>query len=349
MSLLKDTRGKVIVLCGVVALTLAIHYGWVFQPLFGHQEWVHALHRRFCYIPIVIGAAWFGLRGGLATATAIALFIIPYIYLSDHAADPFTEYTEIVFYYLLALLAGWLFDRELKIRRRHEQAQLELERSKRLSLVGQLAAGVAHEIKNPLASIKGAADILADPASTDSDKNDFSRILQSEVRRIDSTVREFLAFASPQKPILVRFDWSIAVQQTVRQFEKQAAERGIAVSAAIDPNVTVTGDASKLHQVLLNLLLNAAEACETGGHIQISLGGNAVGGGRLSVADSGQGISDDDLGRVFEPFYTTKNSGSGLGLAVVKSIIDEHGGSISVSSRSGKGTCFTVDIPAETK
>ncbi len=347
--MLKETRGKVIMLCGVVALTLAIHYGWVFQPLFGHQEWVHALHRRFCYIPIVIGAAWFGLRGGLATATAIALFIVPYIYLSDHAADPFTEYTEIVFYYLLALLAGWLFDRELKIRRRHEQAQLELERSKRLSLVGQLAAGVAHEIKNPLASIKGAADILADPASAESDKQDFSHILQSEVKRIDTTVREFLDFARPQKPVLTRLDWSSAVAQTVRQFERQAADRGIKLTSEIEPNVVVHGDASKLHQILLNLLLNAAEACAAGGQIEISLCKGESGSGRLTVSDSGQGICEDDLARVFEPFYTTKSSGSGLGLAVVKSIVDEHHGTISVASNVGEGTRFTVDIPAEAK
>lgn len=349
MNLLKDTRGKVIILSGVVAFTLAIHYGWVFQPLFGHHEWVHALHRRFCYIPIVVGAAWFGLRGGLATATAIALLIIPYIYLGDHAADPFTEYTEIVFYYALAFLAGWLFDRELKIRRQHEQAQLELERSKRLSLVGQLAAGVAHEIKNPLASIKGAADILCDPDSASSDKQDFSRILQSEVKRIDGTVGEFLAFARPQKPVLARFDWSTAVGQTVRQFKKQASDRGMELSSEIEPNVLITGDSSKLHQVLLNLLLNASEACADGDKVLVSLSKSGNGGGRLIVSDSGQGISDVDQIRIFEPFYTTKSSGSGLGLAVVKSIIDEHHGTISVESKKGDGTRFTIDIPAENR
>jgi signal transduction histidine kinase len=347
MNLLKDSRGKVIVLGGVVALTLAIHYGWIFQPLFGHQEWVHALHRRFCYIPIVIGATWFGLRGGLATATAIAVFVIPYIYLSDHASDPFTEYTEIVFYYALAFLAGWLFDRELALRRKHEQAQLELERSKRLSLVGQLAAGVAHEIKNPLASIKGAADILVDPSAPESDRKDFSNILQSEVKRIDATVGEFLAFARPQKSVLARFDWSSAIAQTLRQFERQAAERGITLSSDIAPDIAVTGDASKLHQVLLNLLLNASEACADGGRIDVSLSGVGNTGARLIVADSGDGINDQDLSRIFEPFFTTKSTGSGLGLAIVKSIVDEHGGTISAVSDKGRGTRFTIDIPGE--
>jgi signal transduction histidine kinase len=347
MSSLKENRGKIMVLCAVVATTIAIHYGWVFQPLFGHQEWVHALHRRFCYIPIVIGAAWFGLRGGLATATAIALLVIPYIYLSDHAADPFTEYTEIIFYYALAVLSGWLFDRELSTRRRHQQAQLELERAKRLSLVGQLAAGVAHEIKNPLASIQGAADIVCDPASSDSDRQDFSAILRSEVKRIDSTVGEFLAFARPPKAVLARLDWSRSVDTTLKQFQRQAEDKRLTISTHIDPDMLILADASKLHQVLLNLLLNAAEATSEGGTIAVTLRTNSELYAELIVEDSGSGMNSDDQARIFEPFFTTKSRGSGLGLAVVKSIIDEHRGTIQVRSQLGRGTSITISIPAE--
>lgn len=347
MNVLKDNRGKIVVLGAVVTLTLAIHYGWIFQPMFGHQEWVHALHRRFCYIPIVIGSAWFGLRGGLSTATAIALFVIPYIYLSDHAADPFTEYTEIVFYYALALLAGGLVDRELKIRRKHEQAELDLERSKRLSLVGQLAAGVAHEIKNPLASIKGAADILCDPSSSAPDKQDFSNILQSEVKRIDSTVGEFLAFARPAKTVLARLNWSSAAQMTVRQFETQAVGRDIRLIANITPDLYVNGDAPKLHQVLLNLLLNAVEANDDGGSITVTLARGSDATAELTIRDTGSGISEEDQARMFEPFYTTKVTGSGLGLAVVKAIVDDHGGTIGVNSRPGEGTQIAVTLPLE--
>lgn len=347
MNGLKDNRGKIIVLCAVVAMTIAIHYGWVFQPLFGHSDWVHALHRRFCYIPIVIGAAWFGLRGGLATATAIALLIIPYIYLSDHAADPFTEYTEIIFYYALAVLSGWLFDRELSTRRRHQQAQLELERAKRLSLVGQLAAGVAHEIKNPLASIQGAADIVCDPASSESDRKDFSDILKSEVKRIDSTVGEFLAFARPPKAVLARLDWSRSVETTIKQFQKQAEDRRLTLATQIESNTVVSADAAKLHQVLLNLLLNAAEATPEGGSIGVTLRSSDDHRVELLVEDSGGGISADDQARIFEPFFTTKSRGSGLGLAVVKSIIDEHRGTIQVTSQLGRGTIITISLPAE--
>lgn len=348
MTILKDSRGKIMVLGAVVTLTLAIHYGWIFQPLFGHQDWVHALHRRFCYIPIVIGAAWFGLRGGLATATAISVLVIPYIYLSAHAADPFTEYTEIVFYYALALLAGGLVDRELKIRRKHEQAELELERSKRLSLVGQLAAGVAHEIKNPLASIKGAADILADPSTSAADKHDFSQIVQTEIKRIDTTVGEFLSFARPPKTMLARMNWSLSLAMTLRQFESQAKESGITLFPMISPDIFVTGDAQKLHQVALNLLLNAREASSAGGSITVTLVRRNDGQAELAVADTGAGIGEAEQSQMFEPFYTTKSSGTGLGLAIVKSIAEDHRGFVAVSSRLGSGTTVTLTLPTET-
>ena len=152
---------KFYILGGVIALTLGVHYGWIFQPLFGHVHWLHAIHGRFCYIPIVIAAAWFGLRGGLLTALFISVAILPYIFTSDLGAhDLADELAEIVFYFAIALLAGGLITREFRTRKKAEEIRLQLERSHKMSLVGQIAAGMAHEIKNPLASIKGAVEIL---------------------------------------------------------------------------------------------------------------------------------------------------------------------------------------------
>lgn len=342
----KENSVKIVVVGAVVALTVAIHYGWVFQPIFGHQEWVHALHRRFCYIPIVIACAWFGLRGGLITTTAITAFIIPYIYVSEHAADPFTEYTEIVFYYALAILAGGLVDRELKIRRQHEQAQIELERSKRLSMMGQLAAGVAHEIKNPLASIKGATEILTDPSASDRDKGDFAEIVRREVKRIDTTVGEFLAYARPPVSVPARIDWSAEIKLSLRQFEQQAAGQRVQVEASLASPVFVNGDRERLHQVALNLLLNALQATPSGGRIFVELARVSEREARLSIRDTGAGIEPENLPHIFDPFYTTRSSGTGLGLAIVKTIIDSHHGTIAVDSEPGKGTILTVTLPS---
>ncbi len=345
MAIFKENSGKIFVVGAVVALTLAIHYGWVFQPIFGHQDWVHALHRRFCYIPIVIAAAWFGLRGGLITTTVISVLIVPYIYLSPHAADPFTEYTEIVFYYALAGLAGGLVDRELKIRKQHEQTRLELEQSHRLSMMGQLAAGVAHEIKNPLASIKGAADILSDPTASAEDKRDFSEIVRREIKRIDTTVGEFLTFARPPEVVLSRMNWSSALNMTLRQFESQASTRRVKILAEIAPDLQINGDSEKLHQVTLNLLLNSLQASSSGDSVTVTLHSRDHRRVELTIGDRGTGISPVDVDRIFEPFFTTKSSGTGLGLAIVKSIIDNHRGTIAVTSEPGKGTTVLVSVP----
>ena len=176
----EGTRFRIAMLAGLTTLTLAIHYGWVIDPLFGHVHWFHVLHGRFCYIPIVIAASWFGLRGGLFAATAISILVMPLIFAGEPGVtDQVAEWAEIIFYYFLAVLIGVLVDREFLAKRKQQEAELQAERSHKLSLVGQIAAGVAHEVKNPLASIKGAADILADDTTGNDDRIEFGNILQN--------------------------------------------------------------------------------------------------------------------------------------------------------------------------
>jgi len=174
-SIMIEKKSQKIALIGfVITLTLGIHYGWLIEPFFRHVHWLHALHGRFCYIPIVISASWFGLRGGIYTAGLISVLVLPYILGQDLETHEIAgEFTEIVFYFAIALLTGALIDRELFARKKHQEAQLQLERSQKLSLVGKIAAGVAHEIKNPLASIKGAFEIIFDRKTSDKDKGEF--------------------------------------------------------------------------------------------------------------------------------------------------------------------------------
>ncbi|MBU0983955.1 MAG: DUF4118 domain-containing protein, partial [candidate division Zixibacteria bacterium] len=127
---------KLSILGAVIATTLGIHYGWLTHTIFGHIHWLHAAHGRFCYIPIVIAAAWFGIRGSLAAATVISVAVLPYILSLDVDSNAMlSEYVEIIFYYAIAVLSGALVDRELRARRRAEEARLQLERSQKLSLV----------------------------------------------------------------------------------------------------------------------------------------------------------------------------------------------------------------------
>lgn len=337
---------KLIILAGITAITLAIHYGWIIEPLFGHVHWFHALHGRFCYIPIVVAASWFGLRGGVYSATVISALVLPYIFGSDREIiDLVAEFVEIVFYYFIGILIGALVDREFLARRRQQQAEIQVERSQKLSLVGQMAASVAHEVKNPLASIKGAADILTDNSTSDKARAEFKDILQKEIRRIDATVTEFLDFARPRETKLELVELSEVVTTCVRQVSTQAYRSGVSFENQVKEGLRVKGDGEKLHQMTLNLVLNAIQASPEGGIVRVVLN-RAETFVRLRIIDAGEGMDDESLKRAFDPFYTTKASGTGLGLAIVKSIVDNHGGQIVLTGNIGRGTIATVDLPA---
>ncbi|MBK7141287.1 MAG: hypothetical protein IPH75_04310 [bacterium] len=351
--MIQSNRIKIFVLIGLTSLTVAIHYGWVLENLFGHSEWVHALHSRFCYLPIMVAAAWFGLRGGVIAATVISVAIMPYLFgavatNANHMTSLSQELIEIFFYYTIGILIGLLVDREILIRKRQERTQLELERSHRLSLVGQMAAGVAHEIKNPLASIKGAVEILSEESTASSDREEFKQIVVGEIKRIDGTIQEFLEFARPKETRLVPLNLSNSLQASLRQTERQIKEAGLTVRTAIAPDIWIKGDQEKIHQVVLNLLLNAIEASSAGSSIEVSLSESADSGASLTIRDHGHGIEPASRARIFEPFYTTKASGTGLGLAIVRSIIDAHGGTIELAFPEDGGVELLLSFPSIT-
>jgi two-component system sensor histidine kinase HydH len=338
---------KAAILVGLIALTLGIHYGWLIEPFFGHAHWVHAIHGRFCYIPIVVGAAWFGLRGGVTVAAAISVLVIPYMMLEAAGTTALVEeIVEVVFYFAIAVLSGALFDRELRARRRAAEARVQLERSQRLSLLGQIAAGMAHEVKNPLASIKGAAEILTDENSPEEARREFREILLKEVRRINTSVSDFLAFARPGETRFTQCDLTEVISRALRQLEAQAQKQLISFTQSLEPGVIIHGDPDKLHQVFLNLILNALQASPSGGRIDVALTrdtrrGSAV----LEIRDSGPGIPPKDLGRVFEPFFTTKPGGTGLGLAIAASIAEAHGGTLVLANNSAEGATARLTLP----
>jgi signal transduction histidine kinase len=345
-EVMQDKRVKFVILAAITGLTIAIHYGWLTEWAFGHVHWIHALHSRFCYIPIVVAASWFGLRGGIYSATAISLLIIPYLFDANSDVHDLTlELVEIFFYYGIGILIGALVDRESQARHKHETTLLRLERSERLSLVGQMAAGVAHEIKNPLASIKGALEIVGDESVDRSARDEFRHIGLIEVKRIDSTIAEFLEFARPKVAKKVRLDLSASLENTVRQLQPQASKAGLHLRPSIDSGIIVLGDQEQLHQAVLNLLLNALEACETGDSICIGLSRSNGAGVTLTISDSGKGMTPDVLQQAFDPFFTTKTTGTGLGLPMVKSIIENHDGRITLASKPHGGTQVQIALP----
>jgi signal transduction histidine kinase len=343
----KEFWWKSAALIAAILFTVSVHYGWVLEPIFGHRDWCHAIHSRLCYIPIVVAAAWFGLRGGLMAAGTITILILPFLFSDNPHLEPTTEIVEIVFYFATGILVGLLVDRESRIRKRQQTTLLELERSHRLSLVGQMAAGVAHEIKNPLASIQGAVEIITSPQSSSEDRREFQDIVTKEINRIDGTIKGFLQFARQKDFEAKRFNLSSLTAAGVKQVEPQAALKGVAAKVEIEENIFIEADAEKIQQVLLNLLLNAIDASHKGSLVLVSLSSTDESEVELSVSDQGEGISRDEISKIFDPFYSTKPSGTGLGLAIVKSIIDNHGATINVTSELGRGTKFTIIFPRE--
>ncbi len=340
-----NTKYRIAIISGIVALTLGIHYGWILEPIFGESHFIHAIHGRLCYVPIVIAASWFGIRGGLTTATVISVLVLPYLLFNNLGAhNVASELVEIVFYYAIALLTGALVGREFSARRKQQETELQLERSQKLSMVGQMAAGVAHEIKNPIASIKGAIDILCDQNTPDNDKAEFRDIVHRETKRIDRTLSDFLEFARPHEPKLEKTDISETVSGSLRQIEANLERAGLAIEREIVPDIFVLADRERIHQVMLNLLLNAMEASESGGTIRVSVrsdGEDVV----VQVTDNGTGIDPETLDRIFDPFFTTKSSGTGLGLSIVRNIIEKHHGSIRAEKAAGRGTSFVITLP----
>jgi two-component system sensor histidine kinase PilS (NtrC family) len=223
-----------------------------------------------------------------------------------------------------------------------------VKRTERMAAVGQLAATMAHEIRNPLASISGAVELLrTGPTLGDEDRR-LMEIVLREVERLNRLITELLDFARPRQPNRARLDMCSLVREALSVFEH---ERGEAIKVALEAPapVHVDADAAQVHQVVWNLLKNASEAMPDGGTITLALaqeGSPAARVAVLTVRDQGKGIAQEHLERVFEPFFTTKTHGTGLGLAMVQRLVSDHGGSIDLTSTEGVGTTAVVKLPA---
>jgi two-component system sensor histidine kinase HydH len=220
-----------------------------------------------------------------------------------------------------------------------------LRRSERLAGLGRLAAGVAHEIRNPLSSIKGFATILAGRFREDERSRKIADVMVQEVDRLNRVVTELLDYARPTEITKQRTSCKELIENTLRLIEQDAGQNGISVQSVTVPrDLVIAVDSDRFSQVLLNLYLNAVQAMEQGGTLKVEAfqkNGCAV----LRVSDTGSGIPPDHLTHIFDPYFTTKAQGVGLGLANVHKFIEAHGGEIQVESTPGEGTSFIIHLP----
>jgi two-component system sensor histidine kinase HydH len=242
-----------------------------------------------------------------------------------------------------ALLGYVILFRDLTEIRRLTQ---EIARSRRMASLGSLAAGVAHEIRNPLSSIKGFATYFRERYRDVPEDRQTAEVMITEVDRLNRVISQLLEFARPLAMTFQPASLPTVIRRTLKTVEGQAREKGIAIETDLSPaSGEFPFDADRISQVLLNLYLNAIAAMEKGGTLRVALERPADGTVRITVADTGAGIRAADLPRVFDPYFTTKPAGTGLGLPIVQKIVEAHGGEVRLASKPGKGTTATVILP----
>lgn len=343
---------------GLLLLCTALHY-----LTDAHAVEFHNAYRRLYYLPILILSFLHGRRGGLLAAVLATLFYLPHAFFGEHQ-DPsptVDKVAEIALYLIMGGLTGWLVEGQDRALRALERSleernamERQLVRAGRLSALGQMTSGLAHEIRNPLASILGCAELLAAEFPPEHRKHRMSELLLKEIQRLRKVVDEFLRFARPQPPGIKALDARTLVEDVRRLTHPQAEEARVEVHNAIPEAFELRGDADQLSQVFLNLLLNAYQAFleseQVGPRSVVLLQRfNTVGSVRyaaLGVRDNGPGVSTERLEEVFNPYFTTREKGTGLGLSISNRIVEAHGGFIEVESVPGE-TTFWVHVPLE--
>ena len=238
--------------------------------------------------------------------------------------------------------------RDLSVIKKLEE---KVRRSEKLAAIGELAAGIAHEIRNPLSSIRGFAQFLRHALKDKPQEQVYADTMVAEVDRINRVVSDLLTFARPVEAELVPTEITDLIEHAVRLVAADASSRDVQIQTRIADVSKLPLDANQMTQALLNLLLNALQAVDPGGRIEIGADFNVEEACLdLWIADNGPGISPDQKEKIFEPFFTTREKGTGLGLAIVHKIVENHQGEIQIESPIGGSTTgcrFTMIIPMQ--
>ena len=351
-----STRGGI----ASFAIKLALCY-----LLIGWTDGISSRYYWVLFLPVVSAATSLNLAGAvIASALASGAYLSMLLYLKpDQYVDP-SENPELVMRALILPVVGFLTQQlaegnrsaarkaeaaaeQLAEANRHlQEAEAAVRRSERLAALGQLSAGLAHEIRNPLSTIKTSAEMLL--KSVD-DNNAVARemagFISSDVDRTNALVTRFLDFARPLAVRLEKTDLAQLIDRAVADVEKHSPPFDVSIYKNYAPEIApFLLDGQLIERVVYNLLVNAAQASPAKGSITVKTRqiGDRV---EIAVIDCGSGIDPKLLDNIFNPFFTTKSTGVGLGLAIVSKIVDEHGGTITVESEPGSGSVFRVFLP----
>jgi signal transduction histidine kinase len=315
-------------------------------------------------LPIVSAASLFELGGALLATSAAASPYLSFLFYVDFQTyylmpEGERELTvRVLFFFLSAIVVNRLAsenrrktERLAEANQNLREAQAEVRRSERLAALGQLSAGLAHEIRNPLGVISASAEVLSKHVSQENEvAREVAGFIRSEVDRSNALVSHFLDFARPSPLQREMNDLSEVVEHALMQLRETLGEasNGLRVEKVLSDLPRFSFDSTLIESAVYNLLLNGHEAMPSGGSLRVSTGRDGS-TAWIDVADSGMGIASDQLESIFNPFFTTKPRGVGLGLAMVSRYIDNHGGKITVASHPGEGAAFRIHLPLEPK
>lgn len=337
------------------------------------QAWVHDVLRRLYYLPILFAAFSGGTRGGIAVSVFASLVYVPHAFTGLMVQDPagaLQKGLEIVLYNIVAVTAGLLVDRERSEREKQvrlvhrlgealteqQRTEAQLIRAGRLGALGELTAGIAHEIKNPLHGLKGTAEILRDAIPESAPERRMLELHISEIDRLGTTADRFLSFSRPLVADRRPMDPGVLVERVASLISAQARKEGVETTVEHpDPEEIprVTVDPELMVQLLLNIALNGVQAMAPAGGGRLTFGLRAQREGakeyvRFRIANDGPPIPEDRMERIFNPFFTTRDEGTGLGLSICSRIADQHEGTLEVRNLPGKGGVeFTLTVGAE--
>ncbi len=356
-----ESKRKRIIFISLISFVIIIGVLHYITP--GHMILYHDTYRRITYFPITIGAIVFGLQGGVILALLSCVSYIPHLFMfwAQGPQAYYSELSEIIFYLAAGIVIGLISSQEHKLRQKlslsykrlHKQAkklvaaEKQLGESQSLSMLGHVSASFAHEIKNPLGSIKGVAEILGDEVPQGHPKHEFIKIMKSEISRLNSSVEDVLEYCRGQqvtkqfKPEPV----NDTIQKVISLVDSKIKEKKITFQNNYNNKTPdFIADSIVMTQVLLNIILNAIDAVDKYGQITIDhlLENREY---KIIISDNGPGVNQEIRDKLFEPFVTFKDGGTGLGLSITKKLLKSYDGDISLDESHTDGARFIIYLP----
>ncbi len=326
----------------LITLIVLVSLFYYLTPLYPATS--NLFFSRFYYLPIILGGLWFGIRGGLIVSFSITIIYLPHIllYWKDRPTVFGDRLMEIFLFNLAGIMIGVLVDKE----RRQKELNQELQT---LATLGEAAASLAHEVKNIIIPIRGLLHRIQGAVPPEGKASSLLEIVEKEASRLENLTKGMLSFSRKTPIQKVELEVCSLAKDIQHALVEIFRQKGVALSVHC-PGDGLEGslDSEKIRQVLINLLENALEASPPGKEVTLTAqrdGQNLI----IEVKDHGEGIPLENLDRIFIPFFTTKPKGTGLGLAVSRRIVEEHGGELSVQSSSKEGTTFSLKIPLSNK